>query len=394
MNISSEKHCSNHSHPTLRQYFPKIPSKKEIVSNIRKNPSLSLLFDSWNESWQQQFLDLCSGTRGAKLLYDSFFKEIMDPVNHPHRLEKFLSLLLDQNIKICQVLPLDSPRLAGERSLLTMDILVELESGSLANIEVQKVPYLFPGQRCACYSSDLVLRQYKRLRDQAKSEKRTFTYQDIKTVYTIVLFEKSTSQIRAFSQNYIHRFSQISDTGLTIELLQKYIFISLDILQEIVQNKGVTNDLEAWLTLFSSDDPEMILNLCTHHPEFISIYEDVFEICKNMEGVMRMFSKELLELDRNTVDFMIDEMQRDIDRLKTEIEEDKIIISAYKIKSTEKDNALAEKDRLLTEKDQVLVEKDQVLAEKDQVLAEKNNSLAAKDAEIQRLKELLSRISQ
>ena len=43
-------------------------------------------------------------------------------------------------------------------------------------------------------------------------------------------------------------------------------------------------------------------------------------MCRNTEKVMNMFSKELRELDRNTVQYMIDEMQeerisRDLRRL-------------------------------------------------------------------------------
>ncbi len=52
-------------------------------------------------------------------------------------------------------------RIADETSLLITDIVVELEDGSIANVEMQKIGYLFPGQRCACYSADLLLRQYK-----------------------------------------------------------------------------------------------------------------------------------------------------------------------------------------------------------------------------------------
>ena len=55
----------------------------------------------------------------------------------------------------------DSMRIADETSLLITDIVVELEDGSIANVEMQKIGYLFPGQRCACYSADLLLRQYK-----------------------------------------------------------------------------------------------------------------------------------------------------------------------------------------------------------------------------------------
>ena len=322
---------------SLRERFPQIPSRESVLKKIESTPDIFAMYDSWNEKQQAQFLDFCTGARGARLLYDTFFKEIMDPTNHPQRLETFLSLLLGQKTKIRQILPQESPRLADEKSLLSMDLLVELADGSLANVEVQKIPYLFPGQRCACYSSDLLLRQYKRLRDKAKEEQKTFTYRSVKSVYTIVLFEKIISSFHDFPEKYLHRFSQTSDTGLSMDLLQKYVFISLDILQEVVHNNGIRNDLEAWLMLFSSDDPEMILQLCDRNPEFVSIYEDVYEMCRNIKGVMRMYSKELLELDRNTVDFMIDEMQRDIDRLKGEL--------------TEKGTALAEKDTALAEKD-------------------------------------------
>ena len=66
-----------------------------------------------------------------------------------------------------------------------------------------------------------------------KSEqKRNFTYKSIKTVYTIVFFEKSPKAFHNFPQNYLHFFEQKSDTGLQMELLQKYIFIPLDIFKK------------------------------------------------------------------------------------------------------------------------------------------------------------------
>ena len=45
-----------------------------------------------------------------------------------------------------------------------MDIIVETADGSIVNIEVQKIGYMFPGERAACYSADLLLRQYQRVR--------------------------------------------------------------------------------------------------------------------------------------------------------------------------------------------------------------------------------------
>ena len=62
-----------------------------------------------------------------------------------------------------------------------------LEDGSLVNIEIQKQGYAFPAERISCYSADLLLRQYARLRGTGKH----FTYRDIKKVYVIVLIEES-----------------------------------------------------------------------------------------------------------------------------------------------------------------------------------------------------------
>lgn len=114
---------------------------------------------------KEEFLMLCTGVRGIKLVYDGFFKEIMNPEYAPERMNDFLSQLLKRTVKVLTVLPTESVRLADETSLVMMDIVVELEDGSIANVEMQKIGYLFPGQRSACYSADLLLRQYKRMRD-------------------------------------------------------------------------------------------------------------------------------------------------------------------------------------------------------------------------------------
>ena len=87
------------------------------------------------------------------MLYDSFFKEIMNPEYDPERLNNFLSLLIGQNVRLKEILPVDSTHMSDESSLLSMDILVELEDGTLADLEVQKIGYLFPGQRSACNST-------------------------------------------------------------------------------------------------------------------------------------------------------------------------------------------------------------------------------------------------
>lgn len=172
----------------LQKHFPMIRDRREITAEIHSKKYLQEIFDKWTEDEQSEFLDFCTGVRGVKLLYDAFFKELMNPEYVPERLDDFLSVLMQEKVHIVEVMPGDSSRIADERSLLVMDILVTLEDGSLCNIEVQKIGYLFPGERCACYSADLLLRQYKRVRGNSN---RKNVYKDLKAVYTIVLFESS-----------------------------------------------------------------------------------------------------------------------------------------------------------------------------------------------------------
>lgn len=198
---------------------------------------------------------------------------------------------------------------------------MEFEDGALADIEIQKIGYAFPGERSACYSADLLLRQYKRVREKQRGQKGKFSYKNIKNVYTIVIFEKSPMEIRMLENRYIHKSFWGFDTGLKMNLLQNFIFIALDIFRKNMENKTVENELDAWLMFFASEEPERIIELIESYPGFREIYGDIYEICLNMEKVMGMYSKELQELDRNTVQYMIDEMQETIDAQKQALNE-------------------------------------------------------------------------
>ena len=305
-----------------------------MLEDIKQNSKCAHEFERWHEEQQEEFLDFVTGVHGVKMTYDSFFKEIMNPEVHPERLEDFLSLVLGQQVRIRQVLPNDSVRIADETSLLITDIVVEMEDGSFANVEIQKIGYAFPGQRGACYSADLLLRQYKRVKG---IRKKKFNYRDMKTVYTIVLFEKSTSAFHDFPSVHIHRGKQVFDSGLKLDMLQKYVFIPLDIYKKSKHNKTVESKLDAWLSFISDDSPERILEIVERYPDFRVMYDEVYQLCRNIEGVMDMFSKELLELDRNTVQYMIEEQEKEIEELKR---------TAVKV--------IEEKDQVIEEKDQVI----------------------------------------
>ena len=379
----------------LKSYFPMIQSREEILQRIYTNPRMQQLFESWTVLQQKEFLDFCSGARGIKVLYDSFFKEVMNPEYDPTRLESFLTALLNRKVRIKEVLPNDSTRLSDESSLLITDIIVELEDGSLANIEVQKIGYAFPGARCACYSSDMLLRQYKRVRQRSidpVTGRDTFSYRNISKVYLIVLYEKSPDELKKCPDHWIHRSKVSFDSGLSMDLLQDYIFISLDIFRSKMHNKKVTTLLEAWMIFLSIDDPDEIIRLITSFPQFKPMYETLYQMCRNVENIMGFFSEELREMDRNTVRYMIDELQKEVDVQNATIAENTAVIAEMNAAIAEKESLIAEKDSALAEKDSALAEKDSALAEKDSALAEKNSLLSKSAATIAALQAELSRL--
>ena len=346
----------------LQQYFPMIRTKEELMSEIKKRSVLSREFYSWKQEARKEFIDFCTGAKGVKMMYDFVSKEILNPEVVPERVDELLSLLLGQEVHVKDVLPNDGTRIADESALVIMDIVVELQDKSIVNLEVQKIGYKFPGARSACYSADLLMRQYKKVRSKRKKK---FNYNDIKDVYTIVLFEQSPGAFHEFPDNYLHQFHQCSNTGLKLNLLQKYLFVPLDIFLDSLQYKDIKiqNRLDAWLAFLGSDAPEIIIDIIEQYPDFKEMYQQVYDICRNIEEVMGMFSKELLEMDRNTVELMIDEMQDEIKQQKEVIEKKDTIIQKNEAALKEKDEALQQNKKVIQQKDSELQEMQEKMKE-------------------------------
>ncbi|MDO5423108.1 MAG: PD-(D/E)XK nuclease family transposase [Eubacteriales bacterium] len=372
---------------TLRERFPNIRTRTEVLEEIRRTAHLNDTFLTWTEEQQTEFLDFCTGVRGIKMLYDSFFKEIMNPSTTPERLEEFLSLLLGRKVTIVEVLPNDNTRIADEGTLLVTDMIVKLEDGSIANVEVQKVGYAFPGQRCACYSADMLLRQYKKSRS---NREKKFSYKDIKDVYTIVLYAKSPREFKKFPNSYVHFFQQHSNTGLKMKMLQKFILIPLDIFRKVRQNRGIRNRLDAWLTFLAEDDPEVILDLIERYQDFSAMYEQAYAICRNMENVMGFFSDELKILDRNTAQYMIDEMQVELEQKKAELAQHEEELAQNKALLAQQETSLVQQKEALAQQDELLAQRDQKLAQQNEMLAQKDKLLAQQAQELARLTALLN----
>ena len=244
-------------------------------------------------------------------------------------------------------------------ALLIMDILVELADGSLANVEVQKVPYLFPGERMSCYSSDLVLRQYSRVKGERGNR---FKYSDMKKVYTIVIFENSTAEFHRDGLNCIHMGKTVFDTGLKLELLQEYCLIALDVFRKIPYPKD-KNERTGWLSLLAVEDVETAEIIQRDYPWLGEIYRDMAEYMRRPEEVLNMFSEALKILDHNTVQYMIEEQEKKLTEQLRELQEQQKELEEQQKELEAKDRKLEEQKRDLEQKDRELVQRDEILKE-------------------------------
>ena len=162
--------------------------------------------------------------------------------------------------------------------------------------------------------------------------------------------------------------------------------VPLDIFKETMQNKPIRTLLEAWLTFLGEDSPQRLTELFKAFPQFIAMYETLYGMNKDMVSAMGFFSEELRIMDRNTVKYMIDEMDDEIKRLeevKNQLEGEKNQLEG------EKNQLEGEKNQLEGEKNQLEGEKLQWESERAQLEAQSiqyQTQIAELLAEVQRLK--------
>ena len=310
----------------LSSFWGDYLTREEIMLRINADEGLRRQFLQLTEPLQEEMLAFCMGVKGMKMTYDVFFKHILDPMIYPERMESFIGECLRQKVKIVTVLPNEGRRLMAEGSLVEVDILVRLQDGSLVNVEIQKVGYLFPGARCACYSSDLLIRQYSQIRSNRQEEQRTFSYGEIKKVYTIVLMQQSIGEFHRYPEDYLHYSKQTFNTGLDFDLLQEYLLIPLDIFLKNPHNE--LTRLDAWLYFIGSDRLEDVEKVVMEYPEFAELYKEVFRFRYQVKELVGMFSEILYELDKNTAKLMIEEQQQEIEALRKREEEQQELIKS------------------------------------------------------------------
>lgn len=333
-------------------------TKEEAMMRLLQSPRLYKTYQGIkSEKWKTRILDFFAGNRSLPLTYDPFFKFIFNPDRHADRLERFISSILGMRVKIKKILPIEDSLMDGETYLI-MDLLVELEDGSLANIEIQKNGYAFTEERLSCYAADLLMRQYTRVRGERGTD---FTYRDIKKVYVIVLYEKSMAEFHRHGDAYFHHGKINYDTGLNLEMLDEYFLIALDVFTKIPYAEDNKGNLHAWLSLLTTEDLADAERNIEHYPWLAPVYEEIALLRRSPEEVIGMWSEALRILDENSLKYYVEELKEELDKEKSRVQE---MSQAYDAVLSEKNIALNEKDealRVLREKDaEIAVLKEQL----------------------------------
>ena len=358
---------------SIEQIFGKSCSREEALNALKQHPDSYAVFSSFRPEHQNTILSFLQGKCSLDITLDKFFLYVLNPDTHRDRLESLLSSFLGQPVTIKAILPREGVQLAERGSLVIMDIIVELCDGSTVDVEMQKVGYHFPGQRSDCYTADMIMRQYNRVRSERSEE---FSYKDLKPVHLFILMEKSPKEFHEFPDKYIHERNISYSSGLELPSLSHITYISLDTFNSMVQN--ISTELDAWLTFFSCPDPEHIVSLVQKYPKFLEYYKDIAVFRTQPKELIYMFSEALEILDRNTANYMIDELAQEVKEAKSELNSTMSELDSTK---SQLDSAKSELDSAKSELDSAKSQLDSTKSQLDSIKKE----AAAKDKQIAEL---------
>ena len=110
------------------------------------------------------------------------------------------------------------------------------------------------------------------------------------------------------------------------------------------------------------------MRIIERYPDFREIYEEIAQFQVKPEELVGMYSKALEILDRNTVQYMIEEQKQEIEEQQREIEERK---------------------REIVEQQREIEEHKREMEEQQQEIEERKREIEEQQKEIERLKKLL-----
>ena len=136
------------------------------------------------------------------------------------------------------------------------------------------------------------------------------------------------------------------DTGLDMEMYQECYIIALDEFKksEYYLSNDIGNNtrknVNAWLSLFVTDDIEKIDRNIEKYPWLEEIYIEMAEYLVKPEEVFNMYSEALRILDENTVKYMVVELKGENEELRVENTELSNKVLAFQKKQNEKEKEI------------------------------------------------------
>jgi FtsZ-binding cell division protein ZapB len=383
------KKNSSKNVPSATDLFGAPTSEESVLAQIRMSPAVTSLYESFAPETQQKIMDFLTGRRGVEITTDGFFRKVLDPTAHRDRMESLLSALLEQKVRIERVETREGTPLTNDGSFVIMDIITSLEDGSMTNVEMQKVGSMFPSERSSCYVSDMIMRQYTKLKADLGNE---FRYTVMKPVYLFVLMEISPQIFHSTPSQYIHRRQTSYDTGIALTELEKVNYICLDIFRENGKNK-IENELDGWLTFLSRTDPETVCALVGKYPMFADCYREIAEFRKDPREVILMFSEALAIADRNDALDWVDDMHariaaaqkevEDLQQVKGTLQKENSALQHEKSTLLQENGTLQKENGTLQKENGTLQKENGTLQKENGTLQKENDSLKAEVARLQ-----------
>ena len=268
-----------------------------IQKLVMSDEQLSKMWERLPEERREYFKLVDEKRLVPNILSDVVFKSVFNPNINPDRISKLISSILGRKIRVVRSLDKEGIYLSQNSKGVILDLLVEFDDGSVADVEVQRNGIKIPPQRAATYSANLLTRQYAIERGEGE-KKKDVDFSSLRPVYTIVIMEKTPEPFN-HSPECVHHFQQKSDTGVekghNFELLQYYDFIALDIFHR--ERPHVASVLETWLDFLSIRYTDEMESFLVKNPEFRGMYDQAVRMMAGREELLSMFQDIFAEED-------------------------------------------------------------------------------------------------
>ena len=347
--------------------WPGFHTKEEVTAYLQSSREIWQKFCLLPEKFREELIGYCMGKNGLAITYDSVFKKVFNPDIHRERVESLLSALLKKTVRIKEVLPLEGVPLTEKGSFVIFDMLVQLDDGSYADLEIED---LLDGG-ISGEGGEVQKKQGEDKTDQAQGGQ------------------------------YVHGRWMQFDTGIMKENrgLHEDVFICLDLFGKNVHNISKDSpQIDVWLTFLSATDVEVITKLAMEFPDFLDIYREIAKFVGKREELMMMLSEELYIMDRNTEREMRQDMEMENKKLmdkNMKLKHENMELMGENTELKDKNTELKDKNTELKDKNTELKDKNTELKDKNTELKDKNTELKDENTELKKqIAELQAQIAE